>query len=57
MSITVRITSNYGTRTIYPVCETAKLLAELAGTKTITTQALDIIKRMGYAINVQQEQL
>ena len=57
MSITVRITSNYGTRTIYPVCETAKLLAELAGTKTLTTQALDIIKRMGYAINVQQEQL
>ena len=57
MNITVRITSNYGTRTVYPVCETAKLLAELAGTKTLTTHALEIIKRMGYAINVQQEQL
>lgn len=57
ISITVRITNNYGTRTVYPVCNTAKLLAELAGTKTLTTQAIEIIKRMGYTINVQQEQL
>ena len=57
MNITVRITSNYGVRTVYPVCQTAVLLAKLAGTKTFTAHALETIKALGYAITVQPEQL
>jgi hypothetical protein len=55
MQITVRITSQYGNRTIYPVCETALLLARLAGFKTMPAHTIEIIKSLGYSINVQPE--
>lgn len=40
MNITVRITNNYGARAVYPVCETARKLADLIGTKTFTDRAI-----------------
>jgi hypothetical protein len=55
MEITVRITSQYGNRTIYPVCDTALLLARLAGFKTLPSHTLETIKALGYSINVQPE--
>lgn len=55
MQITVRITNNYGNRTIYPVCDTALLLARLAGFKTMPAHTIEIIKSLGYSINVQPE--
>jgi hypothetical protein len=55
MQITVRITSQYGNRTIYPVCDTALLLARLAGFKTLPSHTLETIKALGYSINVQPE--
>lgn len=57
MNITVRKTVSYGTPVVYPVCQKAVLLAKLAGTKTLTAPTLEIIKALGYTINVQQEQL
>jgi len=54
MQITVRITNNYGNRTIYPVCETALLLAKLAGFKTLPSHTIETIKALGYSINVEQ---
>lgn len=57
MNITVRVTNNYGNRAVYPVCPVAKLLAELANTKTFTHAALQKIERLGYTINVQQQTL
>ena len=57
MTITVRITNNFGNRAVYPVCAKAKLLAELAGTKTFTDRAIDQIKALGYSISVQQASL
>lgn len=57
MEITVRITNIYGNRTIYPVCNTALLLARLAGFKTLPAHALETIKQLGYSINVQSESL
>ena len=56
-AITVRIGSNYGCRAIYPACHTSKLIAQLAGTRTLTDHALAIVKQLGYAINVQQPTL
>ena len=57
MEIIVRVTSVYGAKTIYPVCETAKIFADIAGTKTLKPTTINSIKALGYTINVQQEQL
>jgi hypothetical protein len=54
--IIVRIDRNYGKRTIYPACETAKIFAELAGTKTLTDRIIDLIKKLGYEVKVLCEQ-
>ena len=53
--ITVRITKNYGVEVIYPVCENAQVFAQIAGTRTLTKETIDKIKRLGYTVNVQQE--
>ena len=56
-AITVRIDSNYGARVVYPACHTSKLIAQLAGTRTLTDRALALVKQLGYSINVQQSTL
>jgi hypothetical protein len=53
MTITVRITNNFGNRAVYPACETAAKLADLIGTKTFTDRAIAQIKALGYSINVE----
>jgi hypothetical protein len=55
MEITVRVTNNYGARAVYPVCETAKIFADIAGTKTLKPTTINAIKSLGYKINVEQE--
>lgn len=57
MEITVRITNQYGNKTVYPVCDTALLLARLAGFKTLPAHALETIKALGYQINIEQQTL
>ena len=57
MEITVRITSVYGAKTIYPVCETAEIFASIAGTKTLKATTINRIKALGYKIIVQQEEI
>lgn len=54
MIITIRIEKNYGIETAYPHCEQSKLLARLAGTKTLTHHALDTIAALGYSIQIEQ---
>ena len=56
-TITVRVDSNYGIRVVYPACHTSKLIAQLAGTRTLTDRALAVVKQLGYAIEVQQPAL
>jgi hypothetical protein len=57
MKIEIEIRDIYGIRTIYPACETSRLLARLANTKTITRQALETIKALGYQIEVKQPEV
>lgn len=52
-TIVVKIKDIYGTQTIYPVCEIAKGLAALAGTKTLTQASIKIIKSLGYQVSVE----
>ena len=54
MIIIIRIEKNYGLETAYPVCDQSKLLARLAGTKTLTSYALDTIAALGYQIQIKQ---
>jgi hypothetical protein len=57
MEITVRITSVYGAKTVYPVCETAKIFADIAGTKTLKPETIAKVKALGYTVTVAQETL
>ena len=55
MKITVKIKDVYGCRNIYPVCPAAELFAQIAGTKTLPFWVIDKIKRLGYAVEIEQE--
>jgi hypothetical protein len=48
----VRITSVYGNELIYPVSENAKQFVALTGKKPLTRDALGIIKKLGYEVEV-----
>jgi hypothetical protein len=50
MQITIELKWNYGSCAFYPVCETSKQFALIAGKKTLTQDTLRIIKSMGYTI-------
>ena len=52
MKIQVTIRAVYGLPKIYPKCETALKFAKLLGTKTLTDDAVSIIKSIGYSIEV-----
>ena len=53
MKITVEHRSQYGSPVYIPLCTTAQQFASLTKTKTLTAQALTIIKAMGYEIEVK----
>jgi hypothetical protein len=55
LAITVRVRNVYGNKTIYPVCDKAKIFAQLAGHSTLTSMTLDCIRRLGYLIEVEQQ--
>ena len=54
MKITIRIEKNYGIQTAYPACDNSRLLAKLAGTKTLTWHGLETIRALGYEIQIEQ---
>jgi hypothetical protein len=55
MIIEVEVKNVYGKDTFYPLCNQAVLLARLTGNKTLTLDALNTIKALGYEIAVQQK--
>ena len=52
--ITVKAREVYDCFKVYPVCEQAKLFADIAGTKTLTPATCQLIERLGYKF-IQQE--
>jgi len=52
MKLQVTIKNVYGNETIYPACEQSKLLAKLAGHKTLTRYDIELIKALGYTVEV-----
>jgi hypothetical protein len=55
MSIQIEFKHAYGKEWIYPVCNKAKLFAELIGQKTLTRENIGLIKQLGYKIEIVQE--
>ena len=52
MQISVKIRNAYGRDIIDPVCDRAKLFAEIAGTKTLTAEAIYKIIALGVKLNI-----
>ena len=57
MELLVSIETNYGTRRVYPKCNTSRTLAEIAGTTTFTDRDVSLIKQLGYTFRVVTEEL
>jgi hypothetical protein len=57
MNITVKVTNNYGSKAVYPVCRAAKMFTMIAGTVTLTPSTIALIKQLGYEVQVAQETL
>lgn len=49
-TIKVKIDRVYGKATIYPACERSELIAQIAGTKTLTHSTLALAERLGFDI-------
>ena len=48
MELKVQIKNLYGRDIIYPVCEKSQLLTRLSGNRTLTEEAIAVIKGLGY---------
>jgi hypothetical protein len=57
MQIIVKVKNVYGNELIYPVCEHAKMCAELTGTKTLSQRNIDTLKRLGFEFVVESQKL
>jgi hypothetical protein len=57
MQIIVQLKNNYGTQTVYPVCENAKHFTKIAGTKTLTNVHIETIKQLGFEIKIKQDNI
>ena len=53
MEIIVKVKNVYGQEKVYPICEKAKTFARIAGTKTLTTETIGLIKSLGYTLTAQ----
>lgn len=53
-TLQVEIKHVYGKETVYPVNETAKLVAELVGQRTLTRKDIGVCKKLGYTIEIVQ---
>lgn len=51
-SIKVKEKSVYGNVLIYPACDKSNIFAGLIGKKTFTTRELDLIKALGFEIEL-----
>lgn len=51
-TIQVVLAQQYGQEVIKPVCANANIFCELAGTKTLTRRTIDLIKKLGYRVEV-----
>jgi hypothetical protein len=56
LTIRIELRDQYGKQVVYPVCETAKTFAAIAGTATLTDVTLMRINSLGYSIITTQKE-
>jgi hypothetical protein len=44
----VEVKNVYGVEKIYPRCDKSELFAQIAGTKTLTRESIELIRQLGY---------
>jgi len=49
-AIHIEVKSVYGELKAYPICSKARCFADLAGTKTLTRAALELVSTLGFEI-------
>ena len=54
MECIIEIKSVYGQDKVYPVCETAQIIASLSGTKTLTPETIALAKLLGYTFKQEE---
>ena len=57
MNITVEIREVYGQSKIYPVCDKAKIFADIAGTTTLLPRDIQRIQMLGFEVLVKQKDM
>lgn len=55
MQITVQLKNVYGVEKIYPICEKATLFAAMTGCKTLTSETINYIKKLGYKVLLAEQ--
>ena len=56
MKITIEQRDQYGARVYHPLDDTARTFASIAKTKTLTLEALQLIRALGYEIEIKHPQ-
>ena len=56
MKLEIQIKNIYGRDVVYPVCEKAQLLTRLSGNRTLTDEAIAVIKKLGYTFTTTTTQ-
>lgn len=57
MILEIKIKDVYGNQTLYPVNEKARILAKIAGTKTLTKETVALAKQLGFTFEIVQPTL
>lgn len=55
-TITIEIKDVYGQPKVYPVCDKARIFAEIAGTTTLLPRDIQRIQVLGYEVKVKQRE-
>jgi len=56
MKIIIEAKKNYGSWVYYPICDTSRLFAEIAKTKTLSIDTVNLIEKLGYIVEKKAEQ-
>lgn len=56
-TILVSVRNVYGNELIYPVCDIAKKFALLVGKKTLSISDIELIKSLGFTVEVKAKTL
>ena len=57
MELIVKRKNVYGNELIYPICNKAKLFARISGNKTLLEVDINLIKKLGYSLKTESENI